>query len=1012
MENFTTPKRRASEPEASEALALISSHTDQPSYRIPPPLPYLPDDYRPSPDSPRHFLVSSTHPASVLFDINNHTSNNKRQRSRSIGYPLAIEGSSSSNNNNTNTNPSPATNNEHYELVPYHEWTVIARNQEKGQLVLYNQDNQSITVQNYLPNHSFGNINTDRPLHFKPNEGFCPYCHRPMITSGSERTDEPDYMDRNYFRLLASSQANTAFNSPARSRSNTLSSESNKSEPFNNQNLNANAFNQGYYSKFFVEINKLGKGFRGSVFLCEHVLDGVNLGKYAVKKVAIGNNHPWLVKMLREVHLLERLRHPNVVSYKHSWLEYCRLTPFGPEVPCLFILMECANGGNLEEYFEQPQQQQQEQEQQQRSQMQQSQLKRERIRKQYQEQESFEMDQDISAPINHITRRLLTMTEVWSLFLDIVQGLAHLHQQNIVHRDLKPPNLFPRVLISDFGECEDLDENHVNDNSRTGATGTLEFMAPEHVCLDPKGRNIVEYAPEADMWSLGMVLYFLCYSRLPYNVIDDVDLLRTEILSFKEVQFPGSRYDIYKDNPDLYAEALNNPNIASDIPNELKLLIRMLLSTDPSKRPSCNEILSKLRAFPEWDNLNSTPSTSYARSSTSKRQRLLATKDKEDDMFMRDDTSRDESVNENESTTNQELLLINSSDIINSSQRRGWLMDYQSAKIIKTITALLKIFSCTYSCSPYSTKPGTLYPVIFLAMLDFWSESNSPSLTLLLLHIIWIMSTTLISGGLCGMANVFVGQPLDTIKVRLQLDQGKFKGAWDCTLQTIRKEGFFALYKAVNALLFAANSSIKTRLQSHPDQVLSLDKIALAGAGAGLVNSILASPVELLKIKLQAQYGTDTHQRYFKGPLDCARYLIQRDGVAHGLLRGMWATIVREIPAYAGFYSGFEFTKRQLTDHGRKEASVLQLMASGAVGGIGYWVFCYPLDVVKSVVQNQIEPPKGLYVTGVLKEIYKRDGLHGLFRGFTPTVLRSIPAAAATFTTYELVIRAIHANGW
>ena len=82
------------------------------------------------------------------------------------------------------------------------------------------------------------------------------------------------------------------------------------------------------------------------------MLDGVKLGKYAVKKVAIGNNNTWLVRMLREVHLLERLRHPNIVTYKHSWLEFCQLSPFGPEVPCLFILMECANGGNLEEYFE------------------------------------------------------------------------------------------------------------------------------------------------------------------------------------------------------------------------------------------------------------------------------------------------------------------------------------------------------------------------------------------------------------------------------------------------------------------------------------------------------------------------------------------------------------------------------------------------------------------------------------------------------------------------------------
>ncbi|RCI01803.1 hypothetical protein CU098_008932 [Rhizopus stolonifer] len=282
-----------------------------------------------------------------------------------------------------------------------------------------------------------------------------------------------------------------------------------------------------------------------------------------------------------------------------------------------------------------------------------------------------------------------------------------------------------------------------------------------------------------------------------------------------------------------------------------------------------------------------------------------------------------------------------------------------------------------------------------------------------------------IAGNFGGMAQVIVGQPLDTIKVRLQLDQGKFKGAWDCTVQTVQKEGFFALYKgmaspiigigAVNALLFAANSSIKSRLQAYPDQLLSLDKIALAGAGAGLVNSILASPVELLKIKMQAQFGSKAvheGQRFFSGPIDCARYLIQRDGVAHGLFRGLWATIVREIPAYAGFYTGFEFTKRYLTDQNKKEASVLQLMISGAAGGVSYWTCSYPLDVVKSIVQSQEKPPKGLYVLSVLRQVYKRGGFASLFRGFTTSVLRSIPAAGATFTAYELCMRAFETNSW
>ncbi|KAL9546714.1 hypothetical protein PS6_007523 [Mucor atramentarius] len=594
----STSKRRASEPEASEALALISSANSQQN-RVPPPLPYLPSDYRPSPDSPRHF-VATQHP--LLFDAHHNNHHNKRQRSRSIGYPLAIENAvagasvpgSGSSSSSSMTNNALMNSREHFELVPYREWTVIARNNQKGQLVLYNQDSQSVTVQNYLPDHL---------AHLDPNIPI--------------QSDEPEFMDRNYFRLLASSQTNSAANSPAQSRSSTFSTDAARPPPISAQNLNANAFNQGYYSKFFVEMNKLGKGFRGSVFLCEHMLDGVKLGKYAVKKVAIGNNHPWLVRMLREVHLLERLRHPNIVSYKHSWLEYNRLSPFGPEVPCLFILMECANGGNLEEYFERVSSKpgkasanESTSNIQQKRRMSSKELKRERIRKQYQAQESFEKEQNISAPVTSVSRRLLTMTEIWSLFLDIVQGLAHLHQQNIVHRDLKPPNLLlqydernrhghqgiPRVLISDFGECEDLDETHV-DNNRTGATGTLEFMAPEHVKLDPRGRNTVDYSPKADMWSLGMVLYFLCYSRLPYSVIDDVEILRVEILGFKDVRFPTSRFDIYKNDPALYAEALNNPNITSDIPNELKILIRMLLSVDPSKRPSCNEILTKLRSI-------------------------------------------------------------------------------------------------------------------------------------------------------------------------------------------------------------------------------------------------------------------------------------------------------------------------------------------------------------------------------------------------------------------------------
>lgn len=59
------------------------------------------------------------------------------------------------------------------------------------------------------------------------------------------------------------------------------------------------------------------------------VLDQVPLGQFAVKAIPVGTSHAWLVRMLKEVHLLERLRHPNIIEYKHAWLEHRQLTKFG-----------------------------------------------------------------------------------------------------------------------------------------------------------------------------------------------------------------------------------------------------------------------------------------------------------------------------------------------------------------------------------------------------------------------------------------------------------------------------------------------------------------------------------------------------------------------------------------------------------------------------------------------------------------------------------------------------------
>lgn len=268
----------------------------------------------------------------------------------------------------------------------------------------------------------------------------------------------------------------------------------------------------------------------------------------------------------------------------------------------------------------------------------------------------------------------------------------------------------------------------------------------------------------------------------------------------------------------------------------------------------------------------------------------------------------------------------------------------------------------------------------------------------------------LAAGSVGGAAQVLVGQPLDTIKTRAQIaPKGMFKGPMDILMQTLRNEGFFALYKGmaspligiagVNSLLFAAYGVSKRAISPFPQ--LSLKEIAAAGAMAGAINAILASPVEMFKVRMQGQYGAASDKRLRA----VASEMWSQYGFRNGIMRGYWVTVAREIPAYAGFYTAFEFSKRQFAKTYGNQLPVWALLASGSTGGIAYWLACYPLDVVKSRIQLRPTPPSGTpvrYIAHEIRAIVSESGVAGLFRGLTPSLLRSIPAAASTFAAFEL----------
>ncbi|KAF0852504.1 mitochondrial solute carrier family 25 (mitochondrial carnitine/acylcarnitine transporter) member 20/29 [Andalucia godoyi] len=278
----------------------------------------------------------------------------------------------------------------------------------------------------------------------------------------------------------------------------------------------------------------------------------------------------------------------------------------------------------------------------------------------------------------------------------------------------------------------------------------------------------------------------------------------------------------------------------------------------------------------------------------------------------------------------------------------------------------------------------------------------------------------LTAGTAGGIAQVVVGFPFDTVKVRLQTQSStnpQYAGLTDCVKQVIKQEGFSGFYKGMAsplvgtgvmvAVQYASLVSIKRILASRYDNGLdglTTTDFAIAGAGAGAILSLICSPVELFKSKLQVQTGSGASAA-FKGPMDVASHIVKTQGFK-GLLTGLNGTVLREGIGGAAYFIVYDNMKKSFVKPGQTldDLKPYHLLLSGGVAGIAFWLAVYPIDVAKSRIQVSNEVCIG-GVARTLRDIAAKEGIRGWFKGFEPAIIRAFPANAATWMVADLVAR-------
>lgn len=101
-------------------------------------------------------------------------------------------------------------------------------------------------------------------------------------------------------------------------------------------------------------------------------------------------------------------------------------------------------------------------------------------------------------------------------------------------------------------------------------------------------------------------------------------------------------------------------------------------------------------------------------------------------------------------------------------------------------------------------------------------------------------------------------------------------------------------------------------------------------------------------------------------------------------------------------FGGYEQIKNNIFQG--SQGGLLQLIVCGSLAGSLFWVFSYPFDSIKSLIQaDSFEKPKYKGIIDCYAKTVKHEGHRVLFRGLTPTILRSMPTTAGFWVTYEFV---------
>ncbi|XP_012582265.1 PREDICTED: mitochondrial brown fat uncoupling protein 1 isoform X2 [Condylura cristata] len=280
------------------------------------------------------------------------------------------------------------------------------------------------------------------------------------------------------------------------------------------------------------------------------------------------------------------------------------------------------------------------------------------------------------------------------------------------------------------------------------------------------------------------------------------------------------------------------------------------------------------------------------------------------------------------------------------------------------------------------------------------------------------MPVKIFSAGLAACTADVITFPLDTAKVRLQI-QGetpvssgiRYKGVLGTITTLIKTEGPMKLYSGLPAgiqrqisfasLRIGLYDSVQEFFSSGTDGSLG-SKIS-AGLTTGGVAVFIGQPTEVAKVRMQAQSHLHGLKPRYTGTYNVYRVVATTEGFL-GLWKGTSLNLTRNVIINCTELVMYDTMKEALVKNDVLADDVPCHMVSALVAGFCTTALASPVDVVKT---RFINSPPGQYahVHSCALAMLHKEGLSAFFKGFVPSFLRLGSWTVIMFVCFEQLKR-------